>query len=82
MKSSDTNITEKNFIHHIKATVSKIVGNLFAMLITLPIIIGYLVSDYYRCISFRPQPTGLTLQPPTIGKLAARKLNKKITKIC
>lgn len=82
MKSNYKNITIKSLLQRIKITASKITGNLFALLITVLIIIGYPISDYYRYFSFRPQPTGLTLPPPTIGKLAVRELNKKITKIC
>lgn len=81
MKSSDTNITEKSFIHHIKATASKIVGNLFAMLITLPVVllsvIGVVFSEcYFHHIAPTPPHS-----PLFTGGLTSSELGKEIAKI-
>lgn len=81
MKSSDKNITTQSFIHRIKATASKIVGNLFAMLITLPVVllsgVGVVFSEYYfhQIVLMPPH------SPLFTGGLTGSELGKEIAKI-
>lgn len=81
MKSSDKDITEKSLIHRIKATVSKTVGNLFAMLITLPVVLLSVVDIVFSEYYFR----NIALMPPHsplfTGGLTGSELGKEIAKI-